>query len=266
MEKTSMKLFFSHAHEDKASVESIAVWFKKMGFDVWIDSWEMTAGDSIIQKISEGIDSSDRLIVFLSQHSIESNWVKKELSTGLVIELAKEKNYDEKFVIPVKVGPCEIPVLLNDKLWIDFSTMPFEAACNKLKEGVLNKKDSINTSTVNNSDVRIWNKQIGNRYFLTIEFFVRYGPSEGLQVGIDTGSKFDVVKEWFNKPNTPEMPIDSSGAYFNTSTKKEPPIYARKFASPGITATRSYYLNFESNEPFNIKRILLVDFFGNEIK
>jgi hypothetical protein len=260
-----MKLFFSHAHEDKGIVEKVGKWFQDLGFDVWIDSWEMTAGDSIIQKISEGIDSSDRLIVFLSQHSIESNWVKKELSTGLVIELAKEKKYDEKFVIPVKIGPCKVPVLLNDKLWIDFTTMPFESACNNLKEGVLNKKDSFNTGTINNSDVRIWNKQIGNRYFLTIEFFVRYGPSEGLQVGVDTGSNFDSVKECFNKPNDPVIPEDSMSSFFNTITKNEPPIYARKFASPGITATRSYYLSFESNEPFNVTHMLLVDFYGNEI-
>ena len=47
----------------------------------------MTPGDSLIEKISDGIESSDKLVVFLSPNSVDSNWVKKEVATGLILEL-----------------------------------------------------------------------------------------------------------------------------------------------------------------------------------
>jgi len=61
-----MKLFLSHNSNDKEVVESIGSWLTKKGHSVWLDKWCLTAGDSLIEKIGEGIDTSDKLIVYLS--------------------------------------------------------------------------------------------------------------------------------------------------------------------------------------------------------
>ena len=96
----------THAHEDKPIVERIGSWLcKNKGLTVFIDNWSLTAGDSLLEKLGEGIESSDRLVAFLSPESIESNWVKKEIAAGVIMELAEEKGLGQKFVIPAIPGP-----------------------------------------------------------------------------------------------------------------------------------------------------------------
>ena len=95
-----MQIFLSHNSNDKPVVEAIGKWLTDKGYTVWLDKWSMTPGDSLIEKIAEGIESSDKLVVFLSENSVDANWVKKEVATGLVLELAEDKGLGSKFVIP----------------------------------------------------------------------------------------------------------------------------------------------------------------------
>lgn len=85
---------------------------------VWIDKWELNVGDSLIQRVQEAVAGASALLVVLSKASVASEWVKKELSAGLVREL------DEKrvVVLPVLLEDCEIPLFLRDKLYADFRT------------------------------------------------------------------------------------------------------------------------------------------------
>ena len=52
-------VFISHATEDKAEVaEPLAEALQELGFTVWLDSHELTVGDSIREKIEEGLRNS----------------------------------------------------------------------------------------------------------------------------------------------------------------------------------------------------------------
>lgn len=77
----------SHNSNDKEAVEAIGSWLTKNGYSVWLDNWCLTAGDSLIDKIGEGLETSDKRIVFFSPDAVDSNWVKKEVATGLILEL-----------------------------------------------------------------------------------------------------------------------------------------------------------------------------------
>ena len=135
-----MKVFLAHAHEDKPIVEKIGSWLhKNKGVEIWMDNWSMTAGDSLMEKIGEGIESADRLVAFLSPASVESNWVKKEIATGEVMELAEEKGLGKKFVIPAVLKSCKIPWMLKDKLYANFSDKSIEADCEELYRGIIDK-------------------------------------------------------------------------------------------------------------------------------
>lgn len=79
-----------------------------------MDHWCLTAGDSLIDKIGEGLETSDRPIVFFSPDAFDSNWVKKEVAIGLILELVQETGLGAKFVIPALLKPCKIPILLRD--------------------------------------------------------------------------------------------------------------------------------------------------------
>ena len=84
---------------------------------------------------------------------------------------------------------------------------------------------------------------------------------EGIRIGIDVGAKYDKTREWFSEPNNFNIPNNSGGVFHDSTTRKEPPIYARKFSSPAINSSKSYYLYFEGNEPFDIRGVQFLDYY-----
>lgn len=112
-------IFLCHSHEDNKFVRKLAADLKKNGVKIWIDEAEILLGDNVIEKIGEGIKSSDYLGVVLSEVSVKSKWVQKELSTALTTEI---KNKEVK-VLPLLIGEIEnssIPTELIDKSYADF--------------------------------------------------------------------------------------------------------------------------------------------------
>jgi len=261
-----MQVFLSHTTADKDIVEAIGRFLTSRGLTVWIDSWRMTAGDSLVQKIGDGIEASDRLVVCLTPESVESNWVKKEVATGLVMELAEEKGLGEKFVVPALLIPCKVPIMLRDKLYANFTNKAFDAACEELLAGITNNPPGPKDARLENRIVRTFSvpSKTPGKHVLAIEFGVRISPTEGMHVGVNVGSPYASVTEWFGPPNQPEPPAMIGGAYTNSATRREPPIFARKFSSPGVTSTKSYYLLFEGDSPFEIKELQYLDSFDRE--
>ena len=85
MSETKVKIFISYSHADRALCETIAdALGKAEGLSVWYDK-ELLAGEVYRNRIVEKIETADVFIVLLSQNSIKSKWVKKEL------EYAEEK-------------------------------------------------------------------------------------------------------------------------------------------------------------------------------
>lgn len=76
-------LFLSHASEDKPYVVPLAAELTTRGYRVWLDSTELKLGDSLTEKIDEGLANSRFGIVILSTHFFAKQWPKRELS-GLV--------------------------------------------------------------------------------------------------------------------------------------------------------------------------------------
>lgn len=111
-----MPIFISHSHADKEIAEALAVNLVQAKLNVWIDHWELNAGDSLIDKIQEALGDADAILVLLSESSIQSEWCKKELNAGLIREL------DERsvVVIPIVLDDCKVPLFLKEKLLVDF--------------------------------------------------------------------------------------------------------------------------------------------------
>ncbi len=111
-----MPVFISYSHQDKDFVNQFAAHLMQHRTWIWVDRWELSVGDSIVQKVQEAIKDASALIVVLSKASVNSEWCKKELSAGLVREL------DEKrvIVLPALIEDCEIPIFLRDKMYANF--------------------------------------------------------------------------------------------------------------------------------------------------
>lgn len=109
--------FLSHSSKDKAFIRQIATDLSAEGIAVWLDEQRIHVGDSIPEKIAQGLAQSDFFLVALSEHSVGSEWVKRELNNALIQEISKRKIA----ILPLKLSPCEIPTLIADKKYADFS-------------------------------------------------------------------------------------------------------------------------------------------------
>ncbi len=111
-----MAIFISYSHADKAFVDRLAVQLVRARAPIWLDRWELSVGDSLLQRIQDAIQGAGALLVILSRASVDSEWCKKELTAGLVRELDEKK----VLMLPVLIEDCEIPLFLRDKVFADF--------------------------------------------------------------------------------------------------------------------------------------------------
>jgi hypothetical protein len=116
----SPRAFLCHSTVDKTAVRAIGHRLQEAGIQVWIDEAEIRVGESIIEKIAQGICECDFVIAILSNHSVHSSWVKKELSLALTDEI---KGVRVK-VLPVLIEACSPPLSLRDKLYADMRDGP----------------------------------------------------------------------------------------------------------------------------------------------
>jgi len=92
--------FVCHASEDKESiVRELAEKLRENGFKVWYDEFTLKLGDSLRQKIDNGLANSRYGLVVLSVNFFKKEWPQKELD-GLVARERREK----KVILPIWHG------------------------------------------------------------------------------------------------------------------------------------------------------------------
>lgn len=126
-----MPVFISYSHKDNEFVANLAAHLVKHNTRVWVDKWQLTVGDSIIEKIQGAIQESSALLVVLSKASVQSNWCKKEINAGLMRELKEKK----VIVLPVLLEDCDLPIFLEEKMYADFRRN-FDIGLSDVLEGI----------------------------------------------------------------------------------------------------------------------------------
>lgn len=111
-----MGVFISYSSKDRTFVEKLSEKLIENRVGVWLDKWEMKPGDSLIDKIQNGLEESSYLLIVLSKQYLESEWCRKEQNAGLIREI----NSKRVVVIPILLEDCDIPVFLQDKVYADF--------------------------------------------------------------------------------------------------------------------------------------------------
>lgn len=111
------KVFISYSSSDKDFVKQLAGSLRSRDVQVWWESWEIKAGDSIIKKIEEDIASSSVLILILSPASISSRWIHKEFDAALI----KQINDRNIRILPILKEDCSIPPILRSRKYADFT-------------------------------------------------------------------------------------------------------------------------------------------------
>lgn len=103
-------VFISYSWKDASVARRLAQELTRHGIRTWIDEYEILPGDSIKQKISEGIRQSDYLLIILSQNSLSSDWVRYEIEQTF----SKNREASSIRIIPVRIDNSPIPESLKD--------------------------------------------------------------------------------------------------------------------------------------------------------
>ncbi|UPG94307.1 toll/interleukin-1 receptor domain-containing protein [Luteibacter aegosomatissinici] len=109
--------FISHSSLDKPFIRQLAADLTARGIDVWLDEQRIRVGDSIPEKIAQGLAGSDYFLLAISENSAESEWVRKELNNALVSEVQRRKVH----ILPLKLDATPVPAVIGDKKYADFS-------------------------------------------------------------------------------------------------------------------------------------------------
>lgn len=110
------RVFLSHSSHDKEPVRLLAADLRSAGVDVWLDELEINVGQSVTERLDEGLRASDFLAVWLTRNAIESGWVNREWRSRYAYEIGK----GDKVILPLLAEPCDVPPLLADKHFADF--------------------------------------------------------------------------------------------------------------------------------------------------
>jgi hypothetical protein len=108
-------VFISHRGTDSQDAERLAQELRARGHDVWLDVWKIDIGDSIVEKINEGLMDASHVILCYSAAGTLAPWMGREwMST-----LARQLNGVIVRLLPVRLTGGEPPAILADIKYAD---------------------------------------------------------------------------------------------------------------------------------------------------
>jgi hypothetical protein len=102
--------FISYSHQDEVFAQRLHADLEKNGVRCWFAPQDMKIGDKIRPTIDRSIQVHDKLLLILSEHSISSDWVEKEVETAF----EKEHKYKQLVLFPIQLDSVAME---TDQAW-----------------------------------------------------------------------------------------------------------------------------------------------------
>lgn len=102
--------FISYSSKDQDFAERIYADLQSNNVRCWYAPEDMKIGDKIRQRIDECIRMYDKLLLVLSQHSVMSHWVEKEVETAF----EKEQRHNKLVLFPIMLDDS---VMRTNQAW-----------------------------------------------------------------------------------------------------------------------------------------------------
>jgi hypothetical protein len=103
--------FISYSHKDEAFAQKLYDRLRRENLTVWFAPEDMEGGKKLIDQISHAIGERDKLLLVLSEHSMDSNWVVTEIRKALADEEATKQR---------KLFPIRLVGMAKLRQWICF--------------------------------------------------------------------------------------------------------------------------------------------------
>jgi uncharacterized protein YjbI with pentapeptide repeats len=102
--------FISYSSKDQVFAERLHNDLQSEGVRCWFAPEDMRIGDRIRPTIEQSIRSYDKLLIVLSEHSIDSDWVEKEVETAF----EEERKRKTTILFPIRLDSA---VMDTDQAW-----------------------------------------------------------------------------------------------------------------------------------------------------
>ena len=107
-------VFFCYSSLDKSTIQNIAFDMEKRGIFYWLDEQQIKPGDSIIDKITEGLHQSGTILLCISRNQLSSGWSRREYNSVLNRYLS---GFSNQRIVPLVLDDTpasDIPPFLAD--------------------------------------------------------------------------------------------------------------------------------------------------------
>lgn len=108
------QVFISHCTQDADFAQRIAARLGEAGIEVWIAPNSIRPGETFVDAIERGLDSTTHFVLVMSPDAFESNWVKLEMNTAIRLE-----REGRLAISPILYRACKAPLLLGNFQWIE---------------------------------------------------------------------------------------------------------------------------------------------------
>ncbi len=102
--------FVSYSARDKAFAERIYHDLQEVGVRCWLDSKDLKIGDRLDIEIDRAIQVTDKVLLVLSESSIRSDWVRKEIEFAL----ERESKAKKTILFPIRIDDAVMET--NDEI------------------------------------------------------------------------------------------------------------------------------------------------------
>lgn len=110
-------VFVSHRVADIELAERLADEIRSEGHEVWLDKWEINLGDSIVEKMDNGLEAFQFLILCYSSAGVNTPWISREWMSILARQLQQENVK----ILPVRLSGGSAPAILADLKYADLT-------------------------------------------------------------------------------------------------------------------------------------------------
>jgi TIR domain-containing protein len=108
-------VFISHRGADVLQAERLASELRAAGHQVWFDEWNIGLGDSIVERMNEGLEGAAYVVVCYSAAGVTSPWMGREWMAAL----ARQLDGCGVKILPVRLTGGDPPAILADLKYAD---------------------------------------------------------------------------------------------------------------------------------------------------